>query len=95
MHVYNIPVSVCLLETYPFCAPVCFVNPTENMVWNFEIPKRIFLIVSYLKVIHESAFVNGKGRVSLPCLSNWQFPGNDLKSILEVCSTSFLYKVYE
>ena len=39
---YNIPVSVWILDSHPYHAPVCFVKPTADMqikVWYFSINK--------------------------------------------------------
>lgn len=30
--VYNIPISIWILNNYPYSAPICWVNPTKNMV---------------------------------------------------------------
>ena len=39
---YNIPVSIWLLETHPFNAPVCYVKPTQAM----QIKVKFFIIVN-------------------------------------------------
>ena len=66
---YNIPISLWLMDSHPYHAPLCFVKPTPDM--QIKVYCLIFCFrIKYLSV-QVSKHVDHSGKIYLPYLHEW------------------------
>lgn len=70
---YNIPVRIFLTKLHPVQAPICYVNPTQDMM---------------IKPNHKNVGQKD-GRIYLPYLSTWNFQKSNLYELANVMGTVF------
>ena len=76
---YNIPVSLYLLDTHPYHAPLCYVKPTPDMqVIKGEKGSHEKSIERRLVQVKVSKHVDAAGKIYLPYLHEWAHPASDL-----------------
>ena len=73
---YNIPVSLYLLDTHPYHAPLCFVKPTPDMQVEEMVTKKS--TQHGLVQVKVSKHVDAAGKIYLPYLHEWAHPASDL-----------------
>ena len=72
---YNIPVSLYLLDTHPYHAPLCYVKPTADMQ---VLKRKTIMKIDGLVWVKVSKHVDAAGKIYLPYLHEWAHPSSDL-----------------
>ena len=77
---YNIPVSLWVLDTHPYHAPVCFVKPTAEMQIKVCMSMMCCILRDDDNIISPkvSKHVDQSGKIYLPYLHEWSHPKSDL-----------------
>ena len=70
---YNIPIQLYLSDLHPYTPPICYVRPTPDMSINSS----------------PTSSVDSSGKISLPCLREWNYPQFDLYTLISMMTIKF------